>query len=125
MFTIASPRVEAPPVPLQPLPKIESVYLAGKPNTALRKVLHDCLNRIGRKITITDRFDRVLVSQHTCTVVIDGEDVDWSHQVITPGSHVLALSRDLQASTKPPLGLSFLRKPIKLKRFVQYLSSIQ
>jgi hypothetical protein len=99
------------------------VYLAGKQN-ALRQVLLAKLQRLGAQVTVAERFERGMVDTHTCTIVVDGEDVDWSQQSFAPGSHVLALSRDLQTSTKPPQGLSFLRKPIKFRRLMQYLYSI-
>jgi hypothetical protein len=123
VFTVASQRVETPPVPPPAEPKVESVYLAGKQN-ALRNVLHARLLRLGAKVTVSDRFERGNVGKHACTIVVDGEDVDWSQQALEAGSHVLALSRELQTSTKPPQGLSFLRKPIKFRRLMQYLTSI-
>jgi len=123
VFSIATPRAESPPVPPLQVAKIPSVYLAGHTN-ALRNVLQAKLKGLGTHVTVSEKFERSMVESHTCTIVVDGEDIDWSQQVFMPGSHVLALSRDLQASTKPPQGLSFLRKPIKLRRFMQYLSKI-
>ena len=125
VFTITTQRAESPPATSPPLEhNIASVCLVGRP-CALREKLQSHLRRLDIHVTVVEQFNRSTVESYMCTIVVDGEDVDWSQeQTFATGSQVLALSRELQASTKVPLGLSFLRKPIKFQRFMQYLSSI-
>lgn len=122
VFSIIANRVETK-LQAPTAPKIPSAYISGKPST-LRNVVVERLESLGACITITDQFEPERISDHYCSIVVNGEDVEWMSQCLPANSRVLAISRNIMVSERLPAGLSFLRKPLKLRRLTHYLASI-
>ncbi len=81
MFSITVQSTECPlPKTLHPLPKISSVYIVGR-TSALRDVIKNKVKRLGAQVSTSENIDYEIVKRSFCTIVVYGEDVDWSKWV--------------------------------------------
>lgn len=82
------------------------------------------MQQLGAQVTVSDQFEQALVKKSFSTIVVDGDDFDCTLGEPVHNSHILVLGRNVQIAEKLPRGLTFLLKPIKFRRLLQYLLSI-